>query len=330
MEAEKVFLPYVFMPDAIAIAPESMAQGEKEVDIAPDYQARTLRLHDFAQNGPLRMTIRGDLRDGRRTLDGVIPSTEHGAPPVAAHVTFESSDTFIRWGSEATLDPETGIFTMDVELDPSLMGSRLCVQPFVVRTSGQDSDPTFAQQEGARVLSGMPWTFYFDDVPSREGPGLKPRWESFSTSSDPILKGNPRLLFHLNTEGDEPILYLNSDYSDIKVVLDSEGTRGRKASLRDAMFAMISSHVWMGLTLAAIEYADEDGESTLPWVRNSIQHIGSLVYPDLGHEEASRKLVRTLRDDSSSSATLAEIRIAVLQQTQMGEKFEDLLVEVGE
>src|SRR5439155_14990398 len=107
------------------------------------------------------------------------------------------------------------------------------------------------------------------------------------------------VLFHLDTTQAEPVLYLNKDTDpDVHAILTEEAPRGKKAALRNVFFAAIAFPVWSCLLRAALTAVDGEGHVDPGWQRNVLAEVAAVANPKFDRQEALRRLITDLKDDS--------------------------------
>lgn len=126
---------------------------------------------------------------------------------------------------------------------------RARIQALLVRTEDNASVPAgYAADRGSILAWSDEYELLFDEPPPPPFGGfIRIIWESFSASSADMLRNQPSSLFALNPAKDPPELYLNKDVEMAFEILDSKGTRGKKARIRDLTFQVIVHEVWSSL-----------------------------------------------------------------------------------
>lgn len=126
-----------------------------------------------------------------------------------------------------------------IEFDPARHFGTVELFPMLVNGRFQTADPsTFGRLLGW----GPKIVVEIDEAQRPLGNGLPVRWHSFE--ADDSLPDEH--LFHVRME-ELPTILLNSDISGLEDVLSSNGTHGRKARIRDSVFALIVHQVWTSL-----------------------------------------------------------------------------------
>ncbi len=124
--------------------------------------------------------------------------------------------------------------------------------------------------KGSRLAVGFPLHIQIDAPQESPGAGIEILWHRFQ---DEIADS----MYQLIIEPPHPILRLNNRHPSLKLIFESRTKIGSAARIRNALFAMIASDVWLQLAeyASAIEKMDLDD-------------------PDDPTVVLSRKIIRTL------------------------------------
>jgi hypothetical protein len=101
-----------------------------------------------------------------------------------------------------------------------------------------------AGEEGEVIGEAAPIRIHFDEPQTAPGASLNVEWRDFG--SDPSLSGQVDHLFALE-DAEPPTILLNSTIHMLYPILTNNGTRGRHAKIRDAVFMQIAHQVWTSL-----------------------------------------------------------------------------------
>jgi hypothetical protein len=107
-----------------------------------------------------------------------------------------------------------------------------------------------------------------DEPPFPPGGNLKVEWTDFA--AEPGL--DPKHLFAIRERGGEPVILLNQGFPEAVSVLESKGTHGAKARVRDATYQMIVHQGWSSLLSTALKsLLEAESEST---AEEAVSEIG--------------------------------------------------------
>jgi hypothetical protein len=141
-----------------------------------------------------------------------------------------------------------------------------------------------AREHGFIVAEGRSLDLVVDP-PVRTLQGiLRIAWEDFSRSSNAWRHAHETLVFHLELDENQPVLFLNSRHTGFRAALHSRKTRGGAAVIRHLGNALVAQTVWFQLFVAAVAGLDineETGEIQLPaedWKQAVMRTLLSLVY----------------------------------------------------
>jgi hypothetical protein len=149
------------------------------------------------------------------------------------------------------------------------------LEPAAVAITELDS----GAQTGQRIGAGRPWTLRIDPKPMRASAHLQVLFRSFSESAD--IPAPSDVLYWLEADAEEPVLWLNEDHRSAIVALKAEGTRGAAARIREVAFDAIAAAVWKQLFIHAIEGHSELGEAAYPWQTSVVETLGEHLFPDV-------------------------------------------------
>lgn len=147
---------------------------------------------------------------------------------------------------------------------------------------------------------------------------LKITWEDFQESEHPWRKAHPTIVFDLDLDEPEPILYLNSRQTGFRAALHSKKVKGAAAVIRHLGNAVVAQTVWLQLFVGAVSGLDtneETGEVQLPsegWKQAVMRTLLAHVFQNVPEDE---RLVR-LADLRSGEqiGTLMSVLAAAAQE----------------
>lgn len=150
-------------------------------------------------------------------------------------------------------------------------------------------------------------TVRLDPPVAQQGGSIRVRWESFSRSPTSLARKNhPRNLFDIDVVHDVPEIVLNEDIEYARHVLDSRGTTGVRARIRNATNYMIAHQCWTSLLAIAITelssslnsdsgLSPEEAISELsPWQSSVLVDWSTHLYPGQDRTSAIASLVESV------------------------------------
>ena len=186
--------------------------------------------------------------------------------------------TFLRSAVRATaISPETQI---ELSLRRDDLAGSVHVQAFLVRAEETRGVPGFATASGARLADSRPWELRVDRVREMRGEYLDVRYLHF-TEEATVPTRDWKNLYLLRMDQEVPELWLNADHERIVAVLDSKGTVGRHARIREVAFDQIAYGVWTQLFLRSARDYVQSEEVTYPWQEAVLDLLLRDLYPEV-------------------------------------------------
>jgi hypothetical protein len=264
-------------------------------------------------------------------LTAVLPPQEHAAPPVAVIAVVRCDATRYR---RSFLLPVVGdgeiVCAGRLELEREALAGSVELACWLVRTvAGAVVGARWAVDPGARLASARPWELRIDAVHSPRGEYLDIREEDFAHVGPPRFP-RPDAMYQLDCEGESVTLWLNSGNARIASVLHSEGSVGRRARLRDAVFDRLYAAVWFRLFLRAAMDRVRLGESALPWQDAVLQKWLPKLYPDCLDLESQARALSQETAEGDWSSVLGRMDLLVQQENQAAHVYEMLVEGDGE
>lgn len=233
--------------------------------------------------------------------------------------------------------PDDGVVCLDLARDEWVGLVELYAT--VARSQAAPS-PTdgYASHSGALLAWSNPLHLRFDEPTERSGDLLPVRWVRFTELPD--LQTRSRHLFALNPQN-PPELLLNADVLELRAVLDSKGTHGAKARIRDAVFMQLAHQVWTSLLVTALasltaqaDSSDEDpGDELLddlaPWEAAVLRRWGAELFPEVEGDSVIPILVETAASSNASELFIVRIPNAIQKRVQSYKAFEGLVKDTG-
>lgn len=322
------FLPYRFDASALALVVEHCTiDGHREAVPPYDPESRLLDLSgsrvETVRVG-LQVTIPADL------LAAVFPPDERGAPEARVIVTVLCTTTRLR-RAVVLVDGVVAAGALCGELELSrrdVCGTVELVPVMVRRTGRTERDDGFATLAGSRLAAGRPLELRVDKQRPPHGEYLDIRYESF------LAKGAPQFphsdaLYQLDCDGDEPVLWLNLDHSQICAVFDGAGNVGRVARVRNVVFAQISQAVWTRLFWRAARTLQRVGETVHAWEDAVLAFWLPRVYPDVRNLESRLAALRTDLDTDADDAVMSRLDGALQAELEVAGRADSLAGELA-
>lgn len=248
-------------------------------------------------------------------LGRVLPATSSVSTDTAMVVQVACSSTKFRHG--VRLRPvKTGVWAGEAVVQRDDVRGSVYFRPQLVRTTGilDSEDRPYATQAGAVIATGEPATLYVDITP----PGVLQStvsiaWEDFGNSDNPWRREHQDDVFHLEPFTTEPRLYLNSRYTQLREILDSDAKRGGHAVIRDTIAAVIAQPVMLQLATTALVglEIDEDSQSVIPpsgWRSDLLGNLLPRLYPEeAAEEDRFRRAAQEIRESDGVASLLARL-----------------------
>lgn len=291
------------------------------------------------EDGTEVVNVRLSIAIPDSVFEKVVAPAERAAPPLDVQVVYRGTESRKRGALSV---PGDGIHEGTLTLLRREWRGTVEVQAILVRTEDGDGLPDgFASARGALLAWSQPRRVLFDEPPQPPGGQLRVQWEDFGRSNSRWRRDHAGDLFSLDTTGDLPVVFLNSGISQAYTVLQSSGTRGPRARIRDATYSMIVHQVWSSLlTIALAELArsadlpEEDrldpGErlGQIPgWQQSIVRDWSSYLYPDRDSESALTDLVLAAGDAGRITDVMSRLPNAIQSRLRTVRGFEGLVRE---
>jgi hypothetical protein len=265
-------------------------------------------------------------------LTAVLPPQEHAAPPVALIGLVHCDASRCRTSITLPLaepSPLSGerVCVGRIALDREGFFGSVALSFLLVRTAASQVVASgWALDRGARLASARAWEVRFEAVAAPRGEYLDIREEDFAQVGAPQFP-QPDAMYQLDCDGESVTLWLNSANARIASVLHSEGSVGRRARLRDAVFDRIYAAVWFRLFLRAATDVVRLGETPYPWQAAVLQKWLPKLYPHcLDHESRIAALSNDTRDGDWSTL-LSRLDLLIQKENQAAHVYEMLVEE---
>lgn len=331
----KQFSPYRYEPYEFETSVRSLTLDGEDALPKVDAENQKISLGDVEEWGAVTICLDAEL--SKSTLQEVLPDEELDSPPIEGVLIVQDifgRQTYLRNGVSMTIDEEAEAeikFTCKVRLQRGDLRGKVLLRPVLVRASERAGKPGYASDKGARLVGGHEWSIILDSA-LPPGAYLEARYEDFTESESRYLRNNSHLIYFLDLEErgspSRPILWLNEDIADLRIVFDSNGTRGAKARVRDVIFDAISIPVVSSLIIRAALDCDLDSlEAPYEWEDGILSQFADELYPEDEGEDAKRILVDTVREPEGITQVMERINSVIQRRHNMGSNLEKLFRE---
>ena len=267
-------------------------------------------------------------------MKDLVPDSEQNNPPLKLVVIARGSRTSTRrkvFERDITKYESGENFT--VELEREKYRGKLQIKPYVVRKDTKDTPDTYAGRKSTKVSSGKEWVLRFDIFDDIENTGLDTRWQNFS-ENDTKHPLTDDMLYYLSLDREaNPVLWLNSRYSEIENIMMKEGTRGEDARMRDIFFNGITVPVHMELIMAALNDLDSDTlDFSYDWQRAIVlSNADEILYDERAADSETKleKLVELREKDEGMRKTVSRVQKALQEKEKPLELMNKLIAEVN-
>lgn len=250
------------------------------------------------------ITIHGKLHLPEETIQAVFPQDERTKPPAKLYVTIRCHETIYRNRAIVSETPTTpGTYDVALEIPKNTVRGTVELRPYLVRTESRPGeDPNdYADQKNFRVASGTLYYIVVDRPDGEERAAIDGERVRFSQNAH-LPDGNK--LYYLDFRNESrPKLWINSDHPRITEVLQSRGSVGAEARMRDVILDQVSYGVWAQLLVRAGSAVDVEGEVEHKWQEMVLQTFARNLYDTSDVSEATLRL----SDDLSDPQTLPHL-----------------------
>ncbi len=185
---------------------------------------------------------------------------------------------------------------------------------------------TVSQYKARQAGLSAPWIVRFDDLPPREiNSAMRVLWENFAMPAHDEMSFLAEFaddLCFLRLDSDEPILYLNQGFTNLRALLDEKPGRPQaQRVLRSQVLTDIASSAWHAMFTAALESVevDDDGELNSPpegWQRNVLDTLLPRLYPEVSLAEARHDAWEARRDPNAAASLQERLLPTISQHVQ--------------
>jgi len=265
--------------------------GQTEIDLAS-----VLEPEEEDEVGDWKtVSLEGQLHVPDETVGTAFPPEERSEPPVKLYIAVRCHETIYRDQASVSEAPtDSGTHEVEVTLRKENIRGTVELHPYLVRTEDRSEEGKYASQSNFRVASGRSYTVVVDRPDDERPPAIDGEEVSFSQASH--LPGGEKLYYLDFRNESQPKLWINSDHPRITDILQSRGSIGAEARMRDVILDQISYGVWTQLLIRAGSAIDEDGEVEHEWQKTVLETFARNLYDVSDLSEATHKLRTDLND----------------------------------
>ncbi len=322
---QSIFFPYVFGEEALQVDLLKCDLDGRPATPVWDADAMECDLSSMGSWTKGSLLFQVTREPESFWMSELVPPSERGDPPVRLLAAAHCAATFRRLRFDGTLDVKEGTGRVEVQLTREELAETVSLDVFVVRSKEQSVDSALAGETAARLVASRRLVIRIEPAARQRGPGLNVIWEGFAASTHPYRAAHSATLFHVDTSGREPVLYLNSDSDpDLYAILKEEAPRGKRAILRNVLFSAIAFPVWTCLLRNAAMAIDEEGNVASGWQRNVIMELARVDWPDCDEQEALRRFIRDMRDETGGHAFEERLPVILAELISFRKSAEEL------
>jgi len=296
-------------------------QGDQSHIFGEKYLVKLEKYKEF-ENVSIELSVDYSISD----MEDLVPDSEKVEPPLKLVVIARGNRTSKRSKVfERDINNYEEGEKFEIELERKNYRGKVILKPYVVRSETKETPDTYAVKKSTKVSSGKEWIIRFDVFDDIGNTGLDTRWQNF-TENDTKHPLTEDMMYYLSLDREaNPVLWLNSEKSEIRNVLEKEGTRGPDARMRDVFFNSITVPVHMELIMSSINALDEETlEFSYEWQRSIVLANADEILYDKAAVDRETKLEKLveIRDDDDG---MRRITSRVQKALQENEKPLDLM-----
>ena len=245
-----------------------------------------------------KITLFGRIDVPRETIEAVFPEEERDEPPAKLYVAVRCHETIYRSKSVISDSPTPqGSYNVSVRLPKEKVRGTVELRPYLVRTRDTRTDGRYAGKKNFRLASGKIYSIVVDLPPGEQPPAIDGEEVSFSQTS--YLPEGDKLYYLDFRNESRPKLWINSDHPRITDILQSQGSVGAEARMRDVVLDEVSYGVWSQLIVRAACAIDEEGEVEHEWQQTVLDTFARNLYDVDDTSEATHQLRADVVDTES-------------------------------
>lgn len=299
-------LPFKYLDSGLEFELEEYSvdgSKPKELDLKPTQTEINLSQtlpspEDEESNDWNNITLFGRLDVPEETIESVFPESERDNPPGKLYIVIRCHDTIYREKTIVSNEPTTpGSYNTTVKIPKEMVRGTVELRPYLVRAEGGPTRGQYAGKKNFRLASGRIYSVVVDLPPGEKPPAIDGEEISFSRAAH-LPEGDK--LYYLDFRNESrPKLWINADHPRITDVLQSQGSVGAEARMRDVILDEISYGVWTQLIVRAASAIDEDTNVEHEWQQTVIDTFARNLYEVEDVSEAAHRLRTDITDPES-------------------------------
>jgi hypothetical protein len=259
--------------------------GQAEVDLTQTLPSPK----DEGSNDWKKVTLFGRLDVSEEVVEDVFPESERDEPPAKLYVAVRCHETIYREKAIVSDEPTVpGSYNATVKIPKEMVRGTIELRPYLVRTRDRTTNGQYAGKKNFRLASGTIYSVIVDLPPGEKPPAIDGEEVSFSRAAH--LPGGDKLYYLDFRNEKRPKLWINSDHPRITDILQSRGSVGAEARMRDVILDEISYGVWSQLIVQAACAIDENGDVEYEWQQTVVETFARNLYEVDDVSEATHKL----------------------------------------
>lgn len=265
--------------------------GQTEVDLTQTLPSP----EDEGADDWEKVTLFGRLNVPEETVEAVFPEQERDDPPAKLYVAVRCHETIYRDKTVVSDEPTApDSYNATVRIPKEMVRGTVELRPYLVRTEDGPTDGRYAGKKNFRLASGTIYSVVVDHPPGEQPPAIDGEEVSFSRT--PHLPEGDKLYYLDFRNESRPKLWINSDHPRITDILQSQGSVGAEARMRDVILDEISYGVWSQLIVRAACAIDEDGDVEHEWQQTVVDTFARNLYEVDDVSEAAHMLRADVSD----------------------------------
>ncbi|AQL44444.1 hypothetical protein BV210_02545 [Halorientalis sp. IM1011] len=265
--------------------------GQTEVDLTQTLPSP----EDEGADDWEKVTLFGRLNVPEETVEAVFPEQERDDPPAKLYVAVRCHETIYRDKTVISDEPTApDSYNATVRIPKEMVRGTVELRPYLVRTEDGPTDGRYAGKKNFRLASGTIYSVVVDLPPGEQPPAIDGEEVSFSRT--PHLPEGDKLYYLDFRNESRPKLWINSDHPRITDILQSQGSVGAEARMRDVILDEISYGVWSQLIVRAACAIDEDGDVEHDWQQTVVDTFARNLYEVDDVSEAAHMLRADVSD----------------------------------
>ena len=271
-------------------------------------------------------TVTGTITVPDDLVNYVFPDDEVEDPPGTLLIAIRCQQTILRDREIVKkYSVQAGDYTFEFDLDRAMIRGGVELQPYLVRADDRSEvDGRYATDIGARLASSEEWLLEIDDTDLPEGL-LRPHIENFSEMSE--LPSDDHVHYLDMSNAERPTLYLNGDHSAIINVMESRGSTGPDARMRDTIYDLLEASVWPQLIIRTATDINQEGETRYDWQDDVLDLFHDKLYDGADVDETAMNLREDVKNEDQLVTLMQHIDDAIQQKTDPPEQLLNLLEE---